>query len=172
MLQRPEQQEYAPYYGTYIQLVPEGNLIELLADQLDAALALLSGLSEEEAAYRYAPGKWSIKEVIGHITDTERIMAYRLLRIARGDKTELPGFDQDIYISGASFDQCSLAFLLEDFTVVRCATLTLLKGLSEEAWGRQGIASNSPFTARALACVISGHELHHLKVLKERYGLK
>ncbi|MFE5322626.1 DinB family protein [Paenibacillus sp. NPDC056579] len=172
MLQRPEQHEYAPYYGTYIQLVPEGNLIQLLDDQLDAALALLSGLSEEEAAYRYAPGKWSIKEVIGHITDTERIMAYRLLRIARGDTTELPGFDQDIYISGASFDQCSLPFLLEDLTVVRRATLTLVKGLSEEAWRRQGVASSSPFTARALACVISGHELHHLKVLQERYGLK
>lgn len=171
MRQRPETQEYSTYYWTYIQLVPEGNVIDLLADQLEATLALVRQLSEEQAAYRYEPGKWSIKEVIGHITDTERIMAYRLLRIARGDKTELPGFNQDTYISGASFEQCSLQFLIEDLTAVRHATLTLLKGLSEEAWVRQGVASKSPFSVRALACVIVGHELHHRKVLVDRYGL-
>lgn len=173
MNQRPAVSEYAPYYNTYIRLVPaEGDLNLLLQEQLKSTCALLSGLSDEQGNYRYAEGKWSVKEVLGHITDNERIMGYRLLRIARGDKTPLPGYDQDTMMEGAPFQACSLAFLLEDYQAVRLATLTLLKSMTEEAWVRQGTASDCVFTARALACVIVGHELHHLQVLRERYGIQ
>ncbi|WP_282939344.1 DinB family protein [Paenibacillus sp. RC67] len=169
---RPASNEYAPYFGTYIKLVPdEGDLIRILKSQLDHTYAILSDLTEEQGNYRYAEGKWSVKEVLGHITDNERIMSYRLLRIARGDKTPLPGYDQDTMMEGAPFDHCSVAFLLEDYKAVRQATLTLLSALTEEAWIRQGTASDSVFSARALACVIIGHELHHLRVLQERYGI-
>ncbi|WP_028551785.1 DinB family protein [Paenibacillus sp. UNC451MF] len=173
MNQRPTSSEYAPYYSTYIRLVPEeGDLSQILKEQLNSTYALLSDLTDEQGNYRYADGKWSVKEVLGHITDNERIMSYRLLRIARGDKTPLPGYDQDTMMEGAPFNQCSVAFLLEDYKAVRQATLTLLSALTEEAWIRQGTASDSVFSARALACVIVGHELHHLNVLYERYGLK
>lgn len=171
MLQRPERNEYEGDFGHYIGLVPAGDLLQILADQLEATVGLLNRLTEEQALYRYAPDKWSIKQVIGHMSDTERVMSYRLLRIARGDKTPLPGFDQDVFINGASSDQCSLQLLLEELAAVRHATLALLKGLTAEAWLRQGTASECVFSVRALACVIAGHELHHYKVLQERYGL-
>ncbi|MBE1443971.1 DinB family protein [Paenibacillus sp. OAS669] len=173
MNQRPASSEYAPYYGTYIQLVPaEGDLIQILEDQLQRTSAFLSGLTEEQGNYRYAEGKWSVKEVIGHITDNERIMSYRLLRIARGDTTPLPGYDQDTMMEGSPFQHCTLAYLLEDFKAVRQATLTLLRSLTEEAWRREGTASDCVISARALACVIIGHELHHLQVLRDRYGVQ
>lgn len=169
MNQRPAKEEYATYYGQYIDLVPEGELRTILVKQLDDTCRFLSGLTEEKANYRYAEGKWSLKEVIGHITDTERVMSYRLLRIARGDTTPLPGFDQDLFMNGTAFQSCSIAELLEDYTAVRHATITLLRGLSAESLGRSGIVSDNKTTAKALAYVISGHELHHLNVINERY---
>ncbi|REE55406.1 DinB family protein [Paenibacillus taihuensis] len=169
MFNRPSQDEYGGHFGTYINLVQEGNLLDLLAENRTTTTALFSSLSEEQALHRYAPGKWSLKEVLGHITDTERIMSYRLLRIARGDKTPLPGFDENEFVAGASFDDNSISELLEQYEAVRASTIALLKGLTPEAYLRRGIASNTEISARALAHVITGHEMHHINIVRERY---
>lgn len=169
MSNRPTNEEYLPYYAQYIDLVPEGSLEDILVRQLEETTQLLSEISEEQANYRYAPGKWTLKEVIGHITDTERIMSYRLLRMARGDNTPLAGYDDEAYVKEASFHTRTLSELLEDYMAVRRSILSLLRGLPEEAWPRKGVANNSPFSVRALAYTIAGHELHHLKVIRERY---
>ncbi|WP_080752182.1 DinB family protein [Bradyrhizobium japonicum] len=169
MLKKPSIEEYTSYHGRYVDLVPEGNLEDNLLKQLEKTTQLLSTISEEQATYCYAPGKWTLKEVVGHIADTERIMSYRLLRIARGDKTPLAGFDQDDFVKGASFQSCTLPELIEDYTAVRRSTLTLLRGLSEESWSRKGVASNNEISVRALAYIIAGHELYHVKAIKERY---
>ncbi|GIO12382.1 hypothetical protein J19TS2_19370 [Cohnella xylanilytica] len=166
---RPGTDEYGSFFGNYVSLTPEGDLIEILRKQGEDTLELLGSFTEEQGAYRYAPGKWSLKEAFGHIVDNERIMSYRLLRIARGDTTPLPGYDQDILVPGAGFDSLPIRQLAEDYAAVRQATLTLLRGLSEEAWLRKGTASNTTISARALACVICGHELHHLRIIRERY---
>jgi hypothetical protein len=169
MRSRPGDDEYSSFFGNYIPLTPEGDLVEILERQGRDTVKLLQTLTEEQGNYRYAPGKWSLKEVIGHVSDNERIMSYRLLRIARGDTTPLPGYEQDLLVPGGSFDSLSLRQLTEDYAAVRQATLTLLRGLTEEAWLRKGTASNTTVSARALACVICGHELHHLAILRERY---
>jgi hypothetical protein len=169
MLVRPSSEEYATYYETYISLVPEGAVTDILAEQLEETTEFIAGLSEELANYRYAEGKWTVKEVIGHINDTERIMNYRLLRIARGDQTPLAGYDDEAYVAQASFSTLPFSLLLEDYAAVRRSTLTLLRGLPQEAWSREGVANNSKLTARALAYIIAGHELHHIRVIKERY---
>lgn len=172
MQERPQPGDYNPYYETYIQKVPQGDLPTLLNQQHEEAVSLLRALPAKQWAYRYAPGKWSVKQVVGHIADTERIMAYRLLCIARGETAPLPGFDQDIYVPGASFDDLTEEALLHELHVVRQSTLSLLAGLGGEAWQRKGTVSGGPMTPLALACVIFGHELHHLAVLKERYFSK
>lgn len=170
MLTRPLNDEYNPYFAQYISLVPEGNVKELIAAQLKDTTELLSKLSEDEALYRYAPGKWSLKEVVGHIVDTERVMSYRLLRVSRGDTTPLPGFDQDVLAKAASFDEWTLPELIDDYIAVRGSTLTLLRGIrDEDAWLREGIVSERETTARALAYIIAGHELHHLNVIRDKY---
>ena len=166
---RPEENEYAPYYGKYVSLVPEGEIIETLEQQLEKTLALLGAIPEEKSGYRYAPGKWSIKEVVGHISDTERIFAYRALRFGRNDRTAIEGFEQDDYITSADFGSLSLKDLAGDFGAVRSATLSLLRHLPEAAWLRRGVASNNEVSVRALSYIIAGHELHHLNVLRERY---
>ncbi|THF80730.1 DinB family protein [Cohnella fermenti] len=169
MRARPGADEYGGHFGHYIALAPEGDLIEALKRQGEDTVRFIGGLTEEQALHRYEPDKWSIKEVFGHIADTERVMSYRLLRIARGDTTPLPGFDQELFVAGEHFASRTLEELAADYAAVRQATLTLLRGLSEEAWLRKGTASNTTMSARALACVISGHELHHLLIVKERY---
>jgi hypothetical protein len=166
---RPANDEYNAYFERYVRLVPEGNIFDILTQSLKNTTNVFSTVTEDQANYRYAPEKWRLKEVLAHITDNERIMSYRLLRIARGDKTPLAGYDQDALMSGASFDSCSFADLLEDYTVVRRSTLTLLRGLSEEAWSRKGIVNDSESSARAWAYIIAGHELHHINVIKEKY---
>jgi hypothetical protein len=165
----PEATEYAPYYGKYVRLVPEGDILTTMAEQMDSTARELRAIDEERAAHRYASDKWSIKELVGHIIDTERIFAYRALRFARGDQTELPGFEQDDYIRHASFDACSFDELVREFELVRGANLLMLKHLDEAAWQRRGIASNAEVSVRALAFIIAGHELHHLKILRTRY---
>ncbi|MCY9695501.1 DinB family protein [Paenibacillus alginolyticus] len=170
MLQRPDSEEYSPYFTGYINQVPEGDYLSILHIQLDAIVDLFSPINNEQGLYRYEPGKWSLKEVLGHITDTERIMSYRMLRIARGDTTNLPGFDQDLYITNTSFDELSMEDLLNDFKAVRQATFTLLKTISEAAWLRKGIANNNEISARALAFVIAGHAQHHLGVIQQKYN--
>lgn len=166
---RPAKDEHAEYYAKYTSRVADGNIVETLENQLQESLNLLQGISEEKANYRYAAEKWSIKEVLGHIIDGERIFAYRALRIARNDQTPLPGFEQDGYVDAGKFDARSLADLIEEFKCVRQASLFLFKNLDEVAWLRRGTASENEVTVRAMAYIIAGHELHHLNVLKEKY---
>ena len=166
---RPEAGEYAPYYAGYIALVPSGDLLGTLENSAREWKALLGGLTEEQANFRYAPLKWSIKESLGHVTDTERIFAYRALRIARGDQTPLPGFEQDDYVREGNFTGRNLADLLEEFSDVRRATITLLRSLPDKAWMRRGTANQKEVSVTALAFIVSGHERHHRAILEQRY---
>jgi hypothetical protein len=170
LILKPTPEEYAPYYGKYISLVPDdGMVLQHLYNNRKALDTLLSPLSPERWEYRYAEGKWSVKESLLHIIDTERIFAYRALRIARGDTTPLPGYEQDDYVPLSGANTRSGSSLLEEHATVRQATLTLFGNLPEEAWGRMGTASNNPVSVRALAYMLAGHELHHLTLFKERY---
>lgn len=168
-LNRPDETEYLSYYGRYISLVPDGDILSVLSRQFDDTLALLKSIPESRAAFRYAPDKWSIKEVVGHMIDTERIFAYRALRFARNDRTPLPGYEQDDYVANGSFDEYPLDDLSAEFESVRRSTLFLFKHLDEEAWMRRGVANDSEASVRALAYIIAGHELHHREVLRSRY---
>ncbi|HKG91331.1 MAG TPA: DinB family protein [Gemmatimonadaceae bacterium] len=167
--ERPSESEYLPYYHKYVTLVPEGDIVGLLAQQVGETLGLLRGVSEERGMRRYAEGKWSIKEVAGHMADTERIFAYRALRIARADRTPLPGYEQDDYVRAANFDQRPLADLTDELAQVRRATVALFRGFDAEAWTRTGTANNAEVSVRALAYIIAGHERHHLDVLRTKY---
>lgn len=167
----PTAEEYAPYYGKYVERVTSDPLA-LLEAQGRATAALLAATPESVGEYRYAPDKWSVKEVIGHITDTERVFAYRTLRIARGDETPIPGFDQDVFMANAPFARRTLADVAAEYAAVRAATLTLVRSLDDEAVARRGTASGQPVSVRALIAMTAGHELHHLAILRERYGLK
>ena len=166
---RPEANEYAPYYGRYISLVSEPDVLAALREQADETCALLKGVSEDKSEYRYAPEKWSLKEVLGHVTDTERIFAYRALRISRNDRTPIEGYEQDDYVRFGPFRHCRLPDLVEEFSSVRKSTLFLFRTLEDEAWLRRGIANKLEISVRAIAYVIAGHELHHRKILKEQY---
>jgi len=166
---RPQPGEHAPYFSRYIDLVPEEAVVAALEAQGREIAALLSPLGEEKASFRYAPEKWSVKQVLGHVTDAERIFDYRLLSIARGETKSLPGFDENDYMRGANFDQRSFADLLDDFDATRRATLTLLRGLADEAWTRSGTANENKTSVRAIAYMVAGHARHHLGVLRSRY---
>jgi DinB superfamily len=168
-MQRPEEGEYAGHFGKYVALVPGSDVLSALRGQIGGTVATLRGVSDEQSLRRYAEGKWSLREVVGHMIDTERIFAYRALRIGRGDETPLPGFDQDPYIVAAGFDRRDWGGLIDEFEVVRRGSTMLLGGFDGEAWGRRGTASGNPVTARAVAYVIAGHELHHMKIVRERY---
>jgi uncharacterized damage-inducible protein DinB len=166
---RPKTGDYATSYEKYIALVPEGEFLQILETQLREWQRLLGELSEEQADFRYEPGKWSIKEMLGHVSDTERIFAYRLLRIARGDQTPLAGFEQDDYVRMANSAARKRSDLLEEFTAVRRATIALVSSLDGNAWIRRGVANQKEISVTALAFVIAGHERHHRLVLEERY---
>lgn len=166
---QPDANEYAPYYGKYISLVPAGDVVATLSRQLDETLSLLRGLSEEQADSRYAPGKWSIKEVVGHVLDTERIFGHRAFRFARNDQQPLPGFEQDGYVLAANFGHRQLHELATEFEHLRRANLYLLGSLDEEAWLRRGVASDNEVSVRALAYIMAGHEAHHMRIVRERY---
>ena len=168
---RPEADEIPSHYVGYINRVPELDPVMVCAAQIEVTEALLHGLSENDAMYRYARGKWSVKEVVGHLADVERIMAYRALRIARGDTTPLPGFDENAYVPVAKFDSRSLADLVGELRTARAATLALLRTFDADAWRRRGTASGKPVSVRALAYMIPGHERHHLEILRTRYGV-
>ena len=168
-INRPEPTEYVPYYERYISLVTQGDVLEALEQQLKTTLNLLRGISESQADSRYAPGKWSIKELVGHLIDTERIFAYRALRFSRNDRTPLPGYEQDDYIRNAAFGQCKLADLASELEHVRQGNLYLFRHLDEEAWHRRGIANDGEISVRALAYIMAGHELHHMEILRTRY---
>jgi uncharacterized damage-inducible protein DinB len=166
---RPAPGEYAPYYARYIDLVPDGPVVEALRRQITETQTLLRGLSAEQAAFRDAPGKWSVTEVVGHLADAERIFAYRALRFARGDATHLPGFDESAYAAQAGFGARLLAEVLAELVAVRAATVALYSGFDEAALGRRGIANDVPVSVRAIAWIIAGHEIHHRTILRERY---
>jgi uncharacterized damage-inducible protein DinB len=166
---RPQAGEYAPYYDRYISLIQEDDILNTLDKQRRQTMLLLSGRDDDDGDFRYAPGKWSAKEVLGHVCDSERIFAYRALRIARADATPLEGFEQDDYVRNGPFAQRPLADLVEDFIAVRRSTLSLLRNLGEAAWVRRGIANKNEVSVRALAYIIAGHELHHRRILEEKY---
>jgi uncharacterized damage-inducible protein DinB len=166
---RPGPGEYAPHYDRYIALVPGSDILGTLDSQRRQMMLLLSGRDESDGDLRYASGKWSAKEVLGHVCDTERIFAYRALRISRGDQTPIEGFEQDDYVRNGPFARAPLAEIIEDYIAVRRATLTLLRNLDEAAWARRGVANNNEITVRALAYIIAGHELHHRRMLEEKY---
>jgi hypothetical protein len=166
---RPQPGEYAPYYDRYISLVQGEDILETLDQQRRQTMLLLSGRNDEDGDFRYAPGKWSAKEVLGHVCDTERVFAYRALRISRADATPMEGFEQDDYVRNGPFALRPLADLVEDFIAVRRATLSLLRNLDEVAWSRRGIANQNEVTVRALSYTIAGHELHHRRILEEKY---
>jgi len=166
---RPDRDEFMPYFGTYIDKVPDGDVVAVLEAGIGTTRKLLGSVTEERAGYRYAEGKWSLKEVLGHMSDTERIFSYRLLTFARGDAGPLPGFDENTYAPAQESDRVPFAWLLEEFIAVRAATLALLKVLPPAAWERRGVAGENPLSARAAAWIIAGHEIHHRRVLEERY---
>ncbi|MEX2178279.1 MAG: DinB family protein [Gemmatimonadaceae bacterium] len=166
---RPSQSEYAPFYGGYVAAVPDGDFLALLERQGRETMAALGTVTEERAGFRYAPGKWSIREVMGHLTDAERVFTYRALHFARGAGTPLPSFDENAWAEVAGAERRTLSEHLAEFAAVRAATIALFHGFSEVEFGRSGTASGNPVSVRALAYITAGHERHHLTVLREKY---
>ncbi len=171
MISRPDPREHHPYYGTYIAEAGEEDPVATMRAQLESTCALLGAVSEEKAGHRYAPDKWSVRQVVGHLADAERIFSYRALRFARGDTTPLPGFDENEYVATANFDTRTLESLVSEWRDVRRSSIALFAGLAPETVTRQGIASNGPMSVRALAYIIPGHVNHHVAVLRSRYGI-
>jgi hypothetical protein len=168
-LARPEPIEYAAFYETYVSLLPGKDILGALEAQRLQMMQLFAGRSERDGNFRYAAGKWTVKEVLGHVIDAERIFTYRALRMARADQKPLQGFEQDDYVRTAASNERALGDLTEEFALVRGASIALFHSLNDEAWGRRGVASNNEVTVRALAYITAGHELHHRRILEERY---
>lgn len=168
-MNRPDKSEYAEYYHKYVKGVPEGDIRDVLEDQLNSAITFLSSIDEEKSQQRYAPGKWSLREVLGHIIDSERVFAYRALRFSRGDEKPLQGFDENLYINNSNYDSTNLSRLIEEFSLIRQSTIALFRNLQDEQWLKKGNASGYDVTVRGLAYIIAGHTEHHLNVIKERY---
>lgn len=168
-MNRPEKNEYAEYYERYISQVEETDIIAVLENQESELRDFFQKITEEKSRFAYAEGKWTIKEVIGHLTDAERIFAYRALRVSRADETPIEGFEQDGYIENSNFNNTSLSDLVDELLLNRRSNLIMFKSLSEEAWLRRGTASDSPVSVRSLAYMMAGHIRHHLKILNERY---
>lgn len=166
---RPDATDYAPYYSTYVGLVPDGDVVSTLEVQLIESLDLFGGLTESQGALRYAPGKWSVRETIGHISDSERVFTYRALRFARGDETPVAGFDQDVFMKNAAFRDRSLASVVEEYAAVRRASLALFASFSPVEWSRRGTANEVAVSVRGLAWITAGHERHHRQILLGRY---
>lgn len=166
---RPDPSEYLAYFGRYIDRVPGDDALAAIEGQIGPTLTLLRGVSEADSLKRYEAGKWSLRELVGHVADAERVFAYRALRFARGDATPLPGFDQDPWIANANFDAHAWPDLLDELATVRRASVLLFRGLEAAAWRRQGVASGGPLSVRALAFIIAGHELHHVNVARTKY---
>lgn len=168
-MQRPPQESLPEYYKYYISLVEEDNGLLAMESQIIKMQKFISEIPLEKEEYRYAPGKWTIKEIFGHITDTERIFAYRALCIARGDENSLPGFDENIYVSNANFNARSLFDLVHEFSLVRESNLVMFRSFDSEAKNRVGIANKNRVSVSSLLFMILGHEIHHLKVIRDRY---
>lgn len=166
---KPQTNEYAPYYQRYVDLAPDDDIVGALDAQARETATLLAGLNDEQASFRYAPDKWSVKQIVGHMIDGERIFAFRALAIARGETQALPGFDQDPYVVNGGADERSIADLTEELATVRKGNVMMMRGFSADAWQRAGTASDNRVSARAIAYIMLGHERHHLRVLRERY---
>jgi DinB family protein len=166
---RPETSEYAEYYGKYTGRIPGTNVLPVLEQQLESTLALFRKIDERKAEFQYAPGKWSIKQLVGHIIDTERVFAYRALVFSRNDTTALPGFDQDKWAEQSNFSGLTMAEITAEFEAVRRATIALFRNVEPAAWNRKGTANGKEVTVRALAFITAGHLDHHLEILKSRY---
>ena len=166
---RPQASEYASDYEGYISKVPGGDVVGTLSKQRDETIALIKSIPEARGDFRYAEGKWSIKELIGHVIDCERVFAYRALRFGRGDTTPLSGFEQDDFVRGADFNKRSLSDLADEYEHVRRATISLFASLEESAWDRRGAANDNEISVRALAFITAGHERHHVEILKAKY---
>jgi hypothetical protein len=166
MPSRPDPSEHAPYYGKYTALVPDGDIVQTLASQRDITLQVLAAISPEQSLYRYAPGKWSIRESYVHVIDAERVFAYRALRFARADQTPLASFEQDSYIGPSGADAREWPGIIDEYRQVRAATLALFANLPTGAWPRSGVASGNPVSVQALAYIIAGHDIHHRNLLK------
>lgn len=169
LISAPDRTEFADYYLPYVEKVPGDDVMRVLAEQPRDVLPLLMGVSEERSLYRYAPDKWSIRQVMSHVNDTERLFSFRAFWFARGLADPLPSFDQDDAVALAGADERSWSSHLDEFKSIRAATLTLFENLPSEAWMRRGVASGNPFSVRALAYICAGHLAHHVKVLRERY---
>ena len=168
-MHRPDPSEYDPYYERYISLVADNDIIDTLASQPTRLNDLLTAMPEEKGSFSYADGKWSIKELLGHLIDGERMFAYRLLRISRGDETPIEGFEQDGYIENAYSNARSFGDILEEFSLLRRANMIFFKNLTDDAWARVGTANNVKISVRALVYIMAGHVEHHLAILRERY---
>ncbi len=168
-IQRPAPSEYAPYYGKYIDRVGDGDILKTLAAQHRDTRALLEGVDEKRGAFRYAPGKWSLKQVIGHMADVERVFTYRALAFARNDRAPLPSMEQEEWMAHSNFESRSLASILAEWSAVRAATLALFESFDAEIGTRHGMASGVEVSVRALPFIVAGHELHHMGVVLERY---
>ncbi len=169
---RPEPSEYAPFYHGYVASVPDGDVVALAREGGRALLDAVATVPEDRGGFRYAEGKWSIREVIGHLIDAERIFTYRALRVARGDRTPLASFDENAYVKTAGSDARTLGALANELEAVREASVLLFESLPDEAWARSGVASDREVSLRALAYITSGHSRHHLRILRERYGVE
>lgn len=169
MIRRPAPDEHAEYYGRYIGLVPDGDLVRMLAEQVEDTAALLSAVPADAETFAYAPGKWSVREVVGHLIDVERLFAFRCLHVARGDPAALPGMEQEDWARISNAGSRPLPRLVEELRAVRGATVSLIEGLDEAALDRRGVASGVEFTVRAFPWIVAGHERHHLGILRERY---
>ena len=169
---RPDPSEYSPYFHGYVTAVPEGDVVDLLRSGGDELLEVIRRIPEERGGHRYGPDKWTIREVIGHLIDAERIFTYRALRFARGDQAMLPGFDENEYVKTAGSDQRTLADLTRELAAVRASSVLLFESLPDDAWTRSGNANGNPMSVRAIAYVTAGHTRHHLRILRERYGVE
>ncbi len=168
-MSRPEPSEYVEYYYTYIKLVPDGDISTILEHQIKDTLELLKNLNEEQAMFSYAPDKWTLKQVIGHLIDGERMFSYRAMCFARNDLTPLPSFDQNFYVENSNTNARSLPNILDEFRLLRSANVTMFKSFDDEIMRRSGTASGFNFSVRAKAYIISGHELHHRNIIQEKY---
>ena len=165
----PDRTEAAEYYFTYIDQVPKGDIREILRAQVPETLALLRGISEEKSLHRYAPDKWSIRELLSHVNDAERLFGFRAVWFARGFDSPLPSFDQNIAVSAAHADERDWSTHIDEFIAIRSSTLAFFDNLAPDAWSKRGIASDNPFTVRSLAWIAAGHLTHHSKVIQQRY---
>jgi hypothetical protein len=170
-MNRPLESEYAPYFEKYVVQVSESDILPVLRSQLDALDVLLNRVTPERETYRYAEGKWTIRELVGHLIDGERVFGYRAFCIARGESQNLPGFEQDDYMRTAPYDRIDLEDLLSELRLVRLSNIAMLRNLDSEAWLRIGIANDTPVSVRALAFIMAGHVRHHMGVLSERYQI-